>query len=112
MTIATLYQPPMTEQEFSVWSAAHQSMHRDIARVVFEQAGTRLDEFVLDPFDPADMAAWLETHQIMHQQMDAALGISGFDLSEVEWRDRSQLTLWLRLHGDEHVRVGAILNLG
>ena len=112
MSVPTLYQNPHTPEEMAVWSFAHQAHHRDIARLVFEVYGTRLDEFVLDPFDPRDEEGWLITHQIMHGQMDEVLGISGYVLSSVDWNDPDQLKMWLTHHGSEHFQAGTILNIG
>lgn len=110
--IATLYGMPHTEEDFSAWSFAHAAHHRDICRVVFRDSQVRLDEYVLDPFDPDDMGNWPYLHQVMHQQMDTALGIAGYDLSEIDWQDHDRIRSWLQQHGSEHYRVGAILGLG
>ena len=111
MTVANIYQNPKTWEEFATWSFAHQAHHRDIARVIFELTGTRLDQFVLDPFNPNEEEGWLVTHQIMHQQMDDILGISGYVLSNVEWDDPEALAVWLRHHGDEHYQASQLLNV-
>jgi hypothetical protein len=112
MTVPALYQNPTTADEMAVWSFSHQAHHRDIARVVFDVYGVRLDEFVLDPFDPQEEEGWLVTHQIMHSQMDQILGIPGFVLSNVDWNDPDQLKMWLSRHGNEHYIAGTILNIG
>ena len=112
MPVPTLFQTPRTPEEMAVWSFAHQAHHRDIARIIFESQGIRLDEFVLDPFDPKEEEGWLTTHQIMHQQMDEVLGISGYVLSSVDWNDPDQLKMWLSKHGNEHFQAGTILNIG
>lgn len=111
MTVANIYQNPRTPEDFATWSFAHAAHHRDIVRVIFELTGTRLDEFVLDPFDPADEEGWLLSHQIAHQQMDDILGIPGAVLSNVEWNDPEQLASWLSRHGNEHYIAGQILNV-
>ena len=112
MSVASLYQNPHTADEFSVWSFAHQAHHRDITRIIFENQGIRLDEYVLDPFDPKEEEGWLALHQIMHNQMNEVLGISGFTLSAVDWTDAEQLASWLNRHGNEHFVAGTILNIG
>ena len=112
MGVASLYQNPRNPDEMSVWSFAHQAHHRDIARVIFETQAVRLDEFVLDPFDPKQEEGWLATHQIMHDQMNQVLGISGFVLSNVDWDDPAQLATWLNHHGNEHYIASTVLNIG
>lgn len=112
MSLATLFITPSTEEEFGLWSFSHAAHHRDICRRVFETRGTRLDEYVLDPFDPADVGNWAATHQVMHQQFCQALGLDGFDLSEVDWSDEARVTEWITANGNEHYRAGALLGLG
>ncbi len=112
MSVPILYHNPTSADEMSVWSFAHAAHHRDINRIIFETMGIRLDEFVLDPFDPKEEEGWLVTHQIMHSQMDEVLGIPGFVLSNVDWDDPGQLKMWLSRHGNEHFIAGTILNIG
>lgn len=110
--LATLYITPHTSEEFAIWSFAHAAHHRDIIRLIFQTRAKRLDEFVLDPFDPARMGNWPATHAQMHQQMDTVLGIAQNDLLEIDWRDDERTADWLTLHGNEHYQAGAILKLG
>lgn len=112
MALATLFIIPQTPDELQQWSFAHMASHRDICRVVFQTLSTRLDEYVLDPFDPLDPGNWVDRHQIMHQQMNAALGLDGFDLSELDWQDAERLQDWVVKNGNEHYRASSILRLG
>lgn len=111
MSIATLYIIPRTPEEFNVWSFAHAAHHRDILRRIYEVYGSRLDEYVLDPFDPLDPGNWTALHQVMHQQMDAILGIAGYDLTELDWTDEAGLRAWMSHQGNEHYQAGTILGV-
>ena len=115
MPIAEIYEFPEDAAALSIWSFSHMAHHRDIIRLVFDQQGLELDEYSLDPFDPNDkngLNTWLANHQIMHNAMDAALGIAGYNLAQVDWSDRAAMAVWLENHGDEHSQAGQILNLG
>lgn len=110
--VAGLYNVPSIDPELSTWAFIHAAHHRDINRIIFEVSGLNLDEFVLDPFDPTDSGDWLRDHQNMHQQMDAILGISGYNLLSVDMKDRSQFESWINLNADEHLKAANILGLG
>src|SRR5436189_3252842 len=111
MAMLTISTAPETTNDLAVWSFAHMAHHRDIIRLVMEQKQQILHEYVLDPFDPEQMSSWLEQHQQMHNEMNRALGLGGYDLSEVDWKDKSRLQAWIKAHFDEHVRVGQSIGL-
>ncbi len=81
--IAALFNVPSTPEELGIWATAHATHHRDINRRIFELVGTNLPEFLLDPIDPNNTGIWEDQHQAIHQDMDAILGINGFDLSDL-----------------------------
>ncbi len=115
MSVAALYNVPETEAQLAEWSFVNAAAHRDIIRVVFERTGLQLDSFVLDPFnpnEPTSMEAWSYQHQVMHQQMDAILGIQGYDLTDVDFEHPAVMAGWIAAHAIEHVQAGQILNLG
>lgn len=110
--LATISMIPGDVEEFNLWSFAHMSHHRDIIRLIYQTNGTRLDEYVIDPFDPLDMGNWPYLHQTMHQQFDAVLGIAGYDLQGIDWEDEGVVRDWFAKHSNEHYRAGAMLGLG
>jgi hypothetical protein len=71
-----------------------------------------LDQFQLSPVDPANLGFWLYQHSLMHQQINAVLGTSGYDLLSLDWQDEDQFAEWLNLNGDEHVRICSALGIG
>lgn len=113
MPLATLYEVPRTTEDLHGWSFAHMAHHRDICRAVYEQFnGHVLSEYVLDPLNPEESQVWLAQHQAMHQQMDAVLGIAGYDLMGVDWLDPEQVPDWIRKNAVEHAYAGKVLNIG
>mgnify|MGYP001594669191 CR=1 FL=1 len=110
--VAALFNVPGNPAELAQWSAAHMSHHRDINRRIYELAGVSLPEFVLDPINPDDTGVWEDQHQQMHQEMDAALGINGFDLSNVNFENEAFLAGWIQLHFNEHYQAANILEIG
>lgn len=110
--IANLYNVPSAPPEWQGWSFAHMCHHRDIIRRIIELTNIKLDEFVLDPFNPAEAGVWFDQHQIMHQQMDTILGIAGFDLSEVDFKNEQEKSAWIWLNSSEHKQAADTLGIG
>jgi hypothetical protein len=48
----------------------------------------------------------------MHNQMDAVLGIAGYDLSEVHFDNPDLLTGWIQLNANEHYLAANTLEIG
>jgi len=111
-SLAAIFNVPSTRSEFDAWGFAHAAHHRDINRKIFELGGGSLIEFVLDPINPDDTGAWLYQHQAMHAQMDAALGIEGYDLLEANFKDPNELSGWIWLHAQEHYQAAGLLGIG
>jgi len=74
-------------------------------------AGLPLDQFILDPMDPDDLGMWSYLHATMHSQINQVLGTEGFDLLSWDWNDPEQFATFLRLNGDEHLRLSTALGV-
>lgn len=70
-----------------------------------------LTQYPLTPLDPNSLGTWLYYHQVMHNQINGVLGTTGYDLLDYDWTDPDQLSEWLRLNGDEHVRICTALGV-
>lgn len=110
--VAALYNVPSTQAELDDWAFAHAAHHRDINRRIYQLRGQQLPEFILDPFDTNDSGTWLYQHQAMHTNQDALLGISGYDLLDIDFRDKNEFAGWIFLNADEHVQAANILEIG
>lgn len=110
--IAALYNVPSTPTEMNSWAFAHMAHHRDINRTILMSTGTRLDEYILDPLNPQDIGVWLYQHQLMHQQFESVLNISGYDLLDVDWQNQQELAGWILLNANTHLQAADILKLG
>ena len=113
MSLPYLYARPDTEDDWMSWAFNHAANHYDWIPAVGTRKGiTGLQQFVLSPIDPNDLGMWLYNHQVAHDQINAALGTSGYNLLELDWKDPDQFAMWLRQNGDEHVRISAALGVG
>lgn len=70
-----------------------------------------LTEYPLYPLDLNYLGLWLYQHQVMHSQMDAILGIAGYNLLELDWTDPDQLNDWISFNVDEHIQACRILGI-
>ena len=111
-SIASLYNVPGTPEEMGIWSFAHAAHHRDINRVIFQKLNVQLPEFVLDPLDLDNVQNWIYLHQLMHNNQDALLGISGYDLTDVSFDDENQFAGWIWLNASEHYQAANTLEIG
>lgn len=110
--IAGVFNVPGSPEELMIWATTHAQHHRDIIRAIFNRTGIQLNEFILDPIDPEDTGVWEDQHQVMHAQMDHVLGIAGFELSEVNFKDPTLLSGWINLNANEHYIASNVLEIG
>lgn len=111
MALAEIRGVPDSPEDIASWSFSHLAHHRDINRVILSTYQIRIDEYSLDPFDPDNMNQWLDLHQQMHNEQNKALGIAGYNLSEVNWEDEQQRSQWIWANSDEHFRASKILGV-
>lgn len=110
-----LFNIPFDEQSMLEWSSLHQKDHFGIASQIFQKmTGTMV---LLMPIDPVplqlgqtQMLTWAMIHQFMHNEMDNAVGVMGFNLTAVNFFDRDELTNWMQLHAMEHFNVWQALS--
>ena len=112
MTLASLWNVPRSREFFAWFAFSNQAHHAAIADETLRQLTVTLTQFPLDPM-PLDLSSgdWLYNHQTMHDQQNAVLGITGNDLTQVNFRDISQLTNWIQLHAEEHRQAATILGI-
>lgn len=102
MSIANLLNVPTDQQERDDWTFTHMVHHRDVNEQIFILTGVRIDEYVLDPVDPQRSTGWEDQHQAMHAAVNAVLGISGLDLTGIEWDKPTILSGWIFSNFTEH----------
>lgn len=98
MAVADLVTVPSTPEELAQWSFAHMAHHRDVIAYIRRVNKVLLPEYVLDPVDTSPNSAWGDNHQVEHNNNDAILGVDGFDISDVDWKNPDQLASWVWLH--------------
>ena len=110
--LADLANVPASDTDRAQWSFAHMAHHRDISARIYLLAKIALPEYILDPVDPNDPGDWEYQHQIMHDNQNQLLGITGQDLTGVDWKDQRLLAAWIQLNFNEHLQASNILGIG
>lgn len=109
--VASLWNVPETSEQLNAWSFNHMAHHRDINDAIYQQYGIVFPLYPIDPMNLNDIGTFSYWHQIMHNNFNELLGISGNDLLDVDWRDEGQRLVWLQDDGIEHLEAARILNL-
>ena len=110
--LANLFNVPRSDAERAAWSFSHMAHHRDINAAIYRLIKVALPEYILDPVDESDTGQWESQHQLMHDNQNAVLGISGQDLTGVDWKNPELLTAWIFLNSNEHYQASEILLIG
>ncbi len=110
MSLANLFNRP--DQETEIWAFSNQDAHRLLVESIRENFGLRLNLYPIDPF-PIDgnRNDWLRAHQTMHNEFTSVLGISGFDLTSLDFDDERQVQAWTFLHAVEHRDAAQLLGI-
>jgi hypothetical protein len=115
MAIGILYDVPNSSNLLADWSFANAVHHTDVSNAIFRlNNNMRIDQFILDPFDPDNLDQWSYLHQATHNAQNQILNIQGFDLTGVDFKDpdADALKNWIYAHAQEHNQMATILMLG
>ena len=106
---ALLFNTPHDPATLAEFSSIHQADHFDIAGQVVQKLGIRT--MIMQPLDPIplehglDLLTWLMNHQFVHNEVNGYLGLTGYDLTGVDFRNRQELEIWIRYNALEHFNM-------
>lgn len=112
MTVLNLMNVPQTEPDFAAWSFANQDHHNRVTDFIQNSTGAPVTVRQVDPIALFDFQDWLQRHQQWHNDINAALGLAGFDLSDLDYKNKQQLEAWIRLHSQEHINWSTVSGVG
>ena len=111
MGLASIENVPSSNESLAEWSFAHMAHHRDVARVIYEKYSLAIPEYVIDPLNVNDLGLFGFQHQTLHNDVNFVLGVSGNDLSEINWSDPGEREGWIFLNFTEHQAWANILGV-
>ncbi len=110
--IAALFNIPTDEVTLLRFAFHNRDAHDLAVGAIRKNTGITLPQYPIDPIDRNDFKSWLYTHQSMHNSVNAALGLTGNDLTEVDPDKAEQMSVWIQDHANEHLQWGNILGIG
>lgn len=105
-----LLNAPSTAEDWMRWGFHHRQSHDAIVSAINGKGG-KLVEYQLDPVTLDRITDWLDRDQQAHNDMNAALGTQGADLTEVDFANANQVQAWIWLEFQEHQRAEAALGI-
>lgn len=118
MSLVDLSVPVTSPRQWMVWSYSNQDQHTLASAAIFTQHGINLPRYPLDPIPPEPGArggapgpTWLYTHQQWHNAINSVLGVSGVDLTAVDFSRQDQAEAWAYFHSTEHLQWAQKLGL-
>jgi hypothetical protein len=111
-----LYDPPIDDVTWLMWGATHQSDHFQLADGIRTKTGLTVPVLPIDPVPlpgrgalETDMLLWFQNHQLLHNALNAVLGIGNIDLSYVDFRNVEQMAVWIRYNAYLHQATAAAI---
>lgn len=111
MSLAQIVYPPPTAHGFTEWSFWHYQHHLAIIAAA-KTKGFALNQYQIWPIDPNNMQTFLEQHQSMHDEMNAASGVFGSDLQDLDFSNKKIVDAWFYTQYVEHQSVASFLGGG
>ncbi len=102
--IAALFNIPRSQIELNQFSFHNANAHEVAGRIIRQNVGVQVPEYILDPIPTNDFGGWLYNHQSAHNSVNTLLKIQGQDLSDLDPNDLAQLADWIQIHAQEHVQ--------
>src|ERR1700691_2360456 len=109
MGLPALYVPPQSPDDWAAWSFNHAAIHSTVLDNINSTRNQDLTQFILDPIE--DFGLWQYQHQLMHNQANAVLGTTGYNLLDFDLDDPGQFEAWLQLNGAEHLAWNRLLGV-
>lgn len=111
VSLAQVLYPAPTPQGLQEWSFNHFAHHQAIVDGLLTAKGVSTQLYRIWPVDFQKIDDWALQHQMQHDEMSAALGFAGTDLSQFNYQNQKQFDAWLFEHYTQHQIAGQLLGL-
>lgn len=113
----TLFLPDIVahgdDNGFSFWVTGHYYEHQAFQQSFLAAGNNTLPDYDLFGWAPDKtiQAAWLQSHEAVHDALRQALGLTGPDYSDVDFAVKREFDDWMWYHSQEHVAIRQALGL-
>lgn len=93
---------------FGRWLLGHYLEHKlFITQALTLTPAVQIPDYDILRFDddPGLTWSWLNAHSLIHTALRAPVGVTGIDLSEVDFSNAEQFDLWQEVHRTEHATL-------
>ena len=111
MGLVNLYAPSQSGSGWRDFWVYNWIDHQDIAQAIQTSLKVPQTMYVIIPWDQDFAEDILERHQRFHNDMNAAIGTGGQDLSIIDFNNRTAVQMWIEAHYQEHLRLRQTLNI-
>src|SRR5574337_833033 len=102
--------PGAGPEGLATWAFWNAQDEEDVRSLIQQFGKGNLPSYVLDPMNTTDPTGWLVTHQQSHNDKNAALGLVGANLLDLDWSNKAQVDSWIFLnfmdHSAWHLAIG------
>lgn len=85
--------------------------HQEIQQEIQSQFSINFPIYVIEPWNSAGADNILLQHQLFHNDMNGITGVSGEDLSRLNFKDQQAVKDWIYQHYQEHMQVREVLGI-
>jgi hypothetical protein len=97
--------------EIEDWEISNSLDHEEIRQAIQRIGGPNLMNWLLFPVNWKKWDLFAIGHQNTHNDMNAFLGLSGSDLTQVDFKNAEAAAAWHQTHFSEHQAAWEVLNL-
>ena len=109
MGLANLYLPQPGREGWETFWFNNWIDHQDIQQAIQKKYSVNQTVYVIDPWVDFDANGILQRHQQYHNDMNSVLGLSGSDLSSINFKDQEAVKSWCFTHYLDHQSVRLVL---
>ena len=111
MMLPALENFPKEPNDWLRFAWNHRDSHDRIRAAIKTKQGRDLTDYQIEPMNPDSMSYFLQNNSQLHDDMNAALKLTGSNLQDVDPKDEKQLQGWILLHYQEHYAAEQALGI-
>ena len=110
MGLPDLYNPPPEDEGWQEYWFNHYNDHLEIVQA-FQKLLIPMTVYIIYPWSEENKDTILEQHQQFHNDMNAAAGLPGSDISDFDQKNQNEMKAWVYLNYQEHLSIHTALNI-